>query len=218
MIAALRRRLGDGIERVGDVLRQQRTAGFEEPTKLRRKSFERVYGFVDDQPLTVPSPGEGMIGEQEAEHSKENDGSGPWPCPCYETSPHHEIPLYLVGGAQCATLAPVVVINHKPDGHPHEKADPIHDGEAGHQKETSKNRQNRSNRPSGRAKGSMTIRLAITENQDSSGNQSEGKQRSNVREIGEGSDVEETRGNAYDEAGHPGGEIRRLIPWMHTPK
>src|SRR5213080_3904589 len=162
MIAALRGRLGDCIERIGNVLRQHRAAGFEEPAKLRRKSFERVYGFIDDQPLTVPSPGEGMIGEQEAEHSRENDGSGPSPRLCYEPSPHHEIPLCLVGGAQSAALAPVVVINHETNGHPHEKADPIHDGEAGHQKEASKNRQNRSNRPSGRAKGSMTIRLAIT--------------------------------------------------------
>src|SRR2546429_8911460 len=122
MIAALRRRLGDGIERVGDVLRQQRTAGFEEPTKLRRKSFERVYGFVDDQPLTVPSPGEGMIGGQQAEHRKENDGSGPSPRPRYEPSPLHGVPLCGVGGAPRAALAPVVVINHETNGRPHGKS------------------------------------------------------------------------------------------------
>src|SRR5438094_301144 len=159
-----------------------------------------------------------MIGEQEAEHSRENDGSGPSPRLCYEPSPHHEIPLCLVGGAQSAALAPVVVINHETNGHPHEKADPIHDGEAGHQKEASKNRQNRSNRPSGRAKGSMAIGFAVAENQHASGHQSESKQRSNVREIGEGSDVKETRGNAYDEAGHPGGEIRRLKARMDAAK
>src|SRR5437879_2454071 len=218
MIAALRGRLGDGIERIGNVLRQHRAAGFEEPAKLRRKSFERVYGFIDDQSLTVSSPGEGMIGEQEAEHSKENDGSGPSPRPCYEPSPHHEIPLCVVGGAQRAALAPVVVINHKTNGHPHEKADPIHDGEAGHQREASKNRKNRSNGPSGRAKGSMAIRFAIAENQHASSNQSKGKKRSNVREISEGSDIEETRGNAHNKTSHPRGEVRRLIPRVNAPK
>src|SRR5438552_10197037 len=73
MIAALRGRLGDGIERIGNVLRQHRAAGFEEPAKLWRKSFQRVYGFIDDQPLTVPSPGRGTQGNECADAAKRRD-------------------------------------------------------------------------------------------------------------------------------------------------
>src|SRR5437773_4905188 len=115
----------------------------------------------------------------------------------------------LVGGTQCAALAPVVVINHKTNGHPDEKADPIHDGEAGHQKETSKNRQNGSYWPSRRAKSSMAIRFAVAENQHASGHQREGKQRSDVREVSKGSDIEQPRGNTHNKASHPSGEVDR---------
>src|SRR5438046_9326341 len=124
----------------------------------------------------------------------------------------------LVGGTQCAALAPVVVINHKTNGHPDEKADPIHDGEAGHQKATSKNRQSGSYWPSRRAKSSMAIRFAVAENQHASGHQREGKQRSDGREDSKGSDIEQPRGNTHNKASHPSGEDRRLIQRMDAPK
>src|SRR5437762_13468377 len=100
----------------------------------------------------------------------------------------------LVGGTQCAALAPVVVINHKTNGHPDETADPIHDVEAGHQKERSKNRQNGSYWPSRRAKSSMAIRFAVAENQHASGHERERKQRTADPDVSKGSDTEQPRG------------------------
>src|SRR5438552_18972379 len=64
----------------------------------------------------------------------------------------------------------------------------------------------------------MTIRFAVAENQHASGHQRESKERSDVREISECSDIEETCGNAHNKPGHPCGEIRRLIARMDAAK
>src|SRR5207248_11068517 len=93
------------------------------------------------------------------------------------------IPLGLICQPQCASLPSVVVVNHKSNRHPYEEADPIHDGQTGHEQDASENRQDWGDGSSRSAKGALAIRFAVTENQDAAGNQSEREKSADVREV-----------------------------------
>src|SRR5215467_4495414 len=112
---------------------------------------------------------------------------------------------------QRAPLASIVVVNHKSNRHPDKEANPVHDGQAGHQKHTSENRQDGSKGAAGSSKGTMAVWFAVAENQNAGGDQRECEKRADVGKIGESSDVQKTRRYSHNKPCHPSGEIRRLV-------
>ena len=70
--------------------------------------------------------------------------------------------------------------------------------------------------PPGARKARLPVRFAVAQDQDAAGDQSEREQRADIRKVGERADIEQSRGNADDEARHPGGKIGRAEARMHA--
>src|SRR5262249_32287232 len=117
---------------------------------------------------------------------------------------------------QSAALPAVQEIDYKSDGKPHEKSDPIHDRQTGHQEQAGEDGKYRGERAAGSAKGAVALRFAITKDKNACGDERKGEQSADVGEVGEGADIEKTGWNADDESRDPGGKIGSEIAAMHA--
>src|ERR1700722_15897245 len=98
--------------------------------------------------------------------------------------------LSRIGGAQRAAPPPIVVVNHESDCHPHEESNPVRNWQSGHQQQAGDDGDDGCDRTARSAKGAWTVWFAITKNQYSRGNKSEGKKRADIGKVGQRSDIQ----------------------------
>ena len=80
MVTPLCWSLGDCIQWISNMLQQKAAVGFEKlPEALRQPLGQRFDGFIDDQPVPVPSPCSRILRRSEAEEkaSKRDDCAPP---------------------------------------------------------------------------------------------------------------------------------------------
>src|SRR5262249_19728546 len=117
---------------------------------------------------------------------------------------------------QSAALPAVQEIDYKSDGKPHKKSDPIHDRQTGHQEQAGEDGKYWGKRAARCAEGAFALRLAVTKDEYTRGDQSKSEQRADVGEVCEGADVKKPSRNADDESGDPGGKIGSEITAVNT--
>src|SRR5208337_3596306 len=110
---------------------------------------------------------------------------------------------FLLCARKLAALAAVEVVDDKPDGEPDEEADPGDDRQPRHQKNAEGNAQNRQNRAAGTAESAAAAGIFVAQYEHAGGDKHEGEERADIREIGEGADIEQPGRHADDESRHP---------------
>ena len=100
-------------------------------------------------------------------------------------------------------MAAVEAIDGQADDEPREESQPCEDRQAGHQQYAEKYAKHRGCYTAGRAEAATAIRLAIAKNDYADRYEHKSKQRADVRQVGERSNVEESRWQADQESGNP---------------
>src|SRR6266403_1303084 len=126
--------------------------------------------------------------------------------------------LRTIRGPQCTVPAAIEIIKHQAKDHPNKESDPIHDGQARHQKNTREYREDGSQRAARSPEGSGPVRLSITKDEHTTCDQSERKQRADIGKIRQGTDVEQACGNTHHESCHPCRKVWCLEEGMHATK
>jgi hypothetical protein len=86
--------------------------------------------------------------------------------------------------------AAIEIINHEPDKQPTYEPDPVHDRQACHQQKASEDGKDWSDGSAWGAECPWTIGFAVAEDEDTRGDQREGKKRPDVGQITQGANVE----------------------------
>src|SRR5580658_10391954 len=81
-------------------------------------------------------------------------------------------------------VAAIEEVDHQPDGQPDDEAPPSEDVQASHEQEAEDHAEYRNDRAEGNAESTFALRFAITQHHHADGNQDEGKQRTDVGEVG----------------------------------
>src|SRR5690349_4193767 len=110
--------------------------------------------------------------------------------------PHSsELPL---AAREFAVMAAVEPINREADEEPSEEAQPGQDRQAGHQQRTEEDTRDWRDQSAGSFESAAAVWIFAAKDDDADRDEYEGEEGTDVREVGEGANVEDAGGNADD--------------------
>src|SRR5882672_5892435 len=113
-------------------------------------------------------------------------------------------------------MAAVEAVNPQTNGQPSEKPQPSKDGQPRHQQHAEHDAEHRSCNSTRSPEATVPARIAVAQNDYPDRYQYKRKQRADVREVGQGPDIENTGGNANYKTGNPGRGRWRAEARMHA--
>src|SRR5664279_136911 len=105
--------------------------------------------------------------------------------------------------AELAAVPAVEHVHRQPDDQPYEETQPSQDRQAGHQQHTKYHAEDGRRQAAGSAESAVPLRLFAPQNDDSYRDQNKREQRTDIRQIREGANVENAAGNAHQESTDP---------------
>ena len=99
-------------------------------------------------------------------------------------------------------LAAVEEVDAQADDQPAEKAQPGDDRQAGHEQHAKEDAQNGYGNAARGAEATTPVRFAIAQDQHADRYQHKGKEGTDIRQVGQGADVQQSTGNGHHKTCH----------------
>src|SRR5271170_2766199 len=117
--------------------------------------------------------------------------------------------------AELTSSAAVEEVDAKPNGQPDKEAQPCHDRQPGHQQYAEEDAEHRKHWPTGTAEATMSMRIFVAQNQHARRYQHKGEECTDIRQIGECSDIEQSSRQSNDKSRDPRRDSRSPILRMY---